>query len=156
MEGSARARINSSSSPPIVTPENKVLFTTSVSKRPILVGGRLRHCEAAINSRLYFAWCLVVQVCDLGSGGEVGPILLRDVDQVFLDGRELLGGEALRPRPHQPRVRGLVLAQRHLPVAPDDGVGLMAGITKFDIFQSRGVRPSSKLQGSAKGGPQIW
>ena len=82
-------------------------------------------------------------VCDLGSGGEVGPILLRDADQMFLDGRKLLGGEALRPRPHQPLVRGLVLSQRHLPVTPDDGVGLEAG-TKFDIFQSQGVRPTSK------------
>ena len=72
----------------------------------------------------------MVQVCDLGSGGEVGPILLGNIDQMFLDGLKLLGGEALRPRPHQPRVRGLVLAQRHLPVALDDGVGLEAGIAK--------------------------
>ena len=62
---------------------------------------------------------------DLSSGGKVFPILLHDVDEMFLDGREIFRWKALDPGLNESFVRRLVLAQRHLPVAPNDGIGLL-------------------------------
>ena len=64
---------------------------------------------------------------DSGGGGEIPPIRLRDVHQMFLDGHKFLSRQALGPGLDHSLMGRLVLVQLHLAVLLHS-VGLAGGV----------------------------